>query len=88
MHLRYIARMPPKLLHLCLNLCDPMDCSLPGSSVHGIFQARTLECVATTFSTNLLDPRIEPASPVSLALQVDSFSLSHQGILQKQVIKE
>ena len=28
---------------LCSTLCDPMDCSLPGSSVHGIFQARMLE---------------------------------------------
>ena len=28
---------------LCLTLCDPMDCSLPGSYVHGIFQARILE---------------------------------------------
>ena len=31
---------------LCLTLCDPMDCSLPGSSVHGILQARILEWVA------------------------------------------
>ena len=31
-------------------LCDPMDCSLPGSSVHGIFQARALEWVAIAFS--------------------------------------
>ena len=31
----------------CLTLGDPMDCSLPGSSVHGIFQARVLECGAT-----------------------------------------
>ena len=31
-------------------LCDPMDCSLPGSSVHGIFQARVLEWVAMSFS--------------------------------------
>ena len=31
-------------------LCDPMDCSLPGSSVHGIFQARVLEWVAIAFS--------------------------------------
>ena len=31
-------------------LCDPMDCSLPGSSVHGIFQARILEWVAISFS--------------------------------------
>ena len=30
----------------CLTLCDPMDCSLPGSSVHGILQARILEWVA------------------------------------------
>ena len=34
----------------CLTLSDPMDCSLPGSSVHGIFQARVLEWVAITFS--------------------------------------
>ena len=33
-----------------LTLCDPMDCSLPGSSVHGIFQARVLEWVAIPFS--------------------------------------
>ena len=32
------------------SLCDPMDCSLPGSSVHGIFQARVLEWVAIAFS--------------------------------------
>ena len=32
-------------------LCNPMDCSRPGSSVHGIFQARTLEWVAISFST-------------------------------------
>ena len=31
---------------LCLTLCDPMDCSLPGSSVHEILQARILEWVA------------------------------------------
>ena len=34
----------------CLTLCDPMDCSLPGSSVHGILQARILEWVAGSFS--------------------------------------
>ena len=31
---------------LCPSVCDPMDCSLPGSSVHGIYQARLLEWVA------------------------------------------
>ena len=34
----------------CPTLCNSMDCSLPGSSVFGIFQARTLECVAISFS--------------------------------------
>ena len=35
-----------KLLQSCLTLCNPMDCSPPGSSVHGILQARILEWVA------------------------------------------
>ena len=35
---------------LCLTLCDPMDCSLPGSSVHGVLQARILERVVGPFS--------------------------------------
>ena len=38
----------------CLTLSDPMDCSLPGSSIHGIFQARVLEWGAIAFSTILL----------------------------------
>ena len=39
-----------KLLSKCPTLRDPMDCSLPGSSVYGIFQARVLEWVAIAFS--------------------------------------
>ena len=34
-----------EVAQLCLTLCDPMDCSLPSSSIHGIFQARVLEWV-------------------------------------------
>ena len=41
-----IACVPAKSLQSCLTLCDPMDCSPPGSSVHGILQARILEWVA------------------------------------------
>ena len=37
----------------CLTLRNPMDCSLPGSSIHGIFQARVLEWVASAFSENI-----------------------------------
>ena len=36
----------------CPSLCDPMDCSPPGSAIHGIFQARVLELVAISFSKN------------------------------------
>ena len=39
-----------EVVQSCLTLRDPMDCSLPGSSIHGIFQARVLEWVATEFS--------------------------------------
>ena len=48
---------------LCLTLCDSTDCSLPGFSVHGISQARTLEWVAVSFSRALTDSGIEPTSP-------------------------
>ena len=44
----------------CPTLSDPMDCNLPGSSVHGIFQARVLEWVAMPFPEDLPDPGIEP----------------------------
>ena len=42
-----------EVAQLCLTLRDPMDCSLPGSSIHGIFQARVLEWVAIGFSKAL-----------------------------------
>ena len=41
----------------CLTLCNPMECSLPGSSVHGILQARILEWVAIPFSRGSSQPR-------------------------------
>jgi len=44
----------------CPTLCKPVDCSLPGSSVHGILQARILEWIAITFSEDPPDPGIEP----------------------------
>ena len=39
-----------EITQLCLTLSDPMDCSLPGSFIHGIFQARILEWTAIAFS--------------------------------------
>ena len=49
----------------CPTLCDLMGCSLPGSSVHGIFQARILGWVAISYS----QPRIKPMSLASPALE-------------------
>ena len=46
-----------KLLQSCQTLCDAMDCSLPGSSVHGILQARILEWVAMSSSMGSSGPR-------------------------------
>ena len=42
-----------EVAHSCPTLCNPMDCSLPGSSAHGVFQARVLEWVAIAFSTHM-----------------------------------
>ena len=43
-----------EVAQLCLTLCNPMDCSLPGSSVHGIFQAIVLEWIVISFSNTKL----------------------------------
>ena len=59
------------------NSCDPMDYSPPGSSVHGVSQARILEWVAISSSSrDLPAPVIEPTPP---ELQVGSLLLNHQG---------
>ena len=51
----------------CLTLCNPVDCSLPGSSLHGILQARILEWLPFPSPGGLPDPGIEPVSPALLA---------------------
>ena len=50
-----------KCLHI--QVCDPVDYSLPGSAVHGISKARILAWVAISFSGDLCDPKIKPVSP-------------------------
>ena len=52
----------------CPTLCNPMDCTPPGSSVHGILQARILEWVAMPSSRGFSRPRIKPMFLVSPAL--------------------
>ena len=85
-----------EVTQLCLTLCNSMDCSLPGSSVHGILQAWILEWVAIPSPGYLPNPGIKPRYP---ALYMDSLlseppekpknigvgSLSiHQGIFPSQ----
>ena len=61
----------------CPTLCDPVDCSLPGFSVHGIFQAKILEWVAISFSRGSsqagFDPGLNPPCRQML------YCLSYQG---------
>ena len=56
----------------CLTLCDTMDCSSPGSSVHGIIQTGILEWVAISFSRDLPNPGL-------LHCRQIFYCLSHQG---------
>ena len=56
-----------------VQVCDPMDCSLPGSSAHGILQARILEWVACPPPGDLPDPGIKPMSLTSPALACGFF---------------
>ena len=56
-------------------LCDPMDCRLPGSSVHGILQVRILEWIAMPSSRDLPNPGIKPASVISTC--IDRWILYH-----------
>ena len=60
---------------LCSNLCDPVDHSSPGSSVHGILQVRILQWVSMPPPRDLRHPGIEPESPT---LKADSLLLSHE----------
>ena len=59
----------------CPTRCDPMDYSPPGSSVHGILQARILGWVSIPFSRGPPNPGIEPRSPVVLALTGRFFTI-------------
>ena len=60
-------------------LCNPMDCSPPGSSVHGVSQARIPEWVAISSCRGSSDPETEPVSPASPALAGGFFTIEPQG---------
>ena len=63
-----------------LILCDPIDCSPPGTSVMGLYQQEYWSVLPSPPPRDLPSPGIEPASPASPALQADSSPLSHRSI--------
>ena len=69
---------------MCLTLCDPMNCSPPGFSVHGILQARILEWAAFPSPGDLPHPGIKPRS---LALQADSLPSEPPATVKKMIDK-
>ena len=66
----FYRKIESEVAQLCLTLCNPMDYSLPGSSVCGIFQAIVLSGLPFPSPEDLPDPGIKPGSP---ALQVNSL---------------
>ena len=66
-----------KVTQSCLTLCGPVDCSLPGSTVHGILQARILEWVAIPFSRRIFPT--QGLNPGLLHCRQILYCLSYQG---------
>ena len=85
------------VVQLCLTLCDPMDCGPPGSSVHGILQARILEWVAIPFSRGFSQVRVQiqvsciavdslPSEPISICKTAQKTWISILSIALEEVL--
>ena len=79
-----LNRLHAKSLQLCQILCDPTDCSPPGSSVHGVLQARERVGGHPLLQGDLPDSGTEPASLTSPALAGGFFTTKPPGSLKKQ----
>ena len=82
MFLCYLESVKVLATQLCPTLCDPMDCNLPGPSVHGILQARKEYWSELPFPSpeDISDPGIEPGSP-TLHCRQSLYQLCYQGSL-------
>ena len=81
-HLCFSEVLAPWVFCACLvasNSCDPMDCSPPGSSVHGFSRQEYWSGLLFPIPRDLPDPGIKPSSPVSPALQADSLPTEPSG---------
>ena len=75
-----VSKVKSSVVQSCLTLCDPMDWGLPGSSVHGILQERTLERVVISFSRRYSRPRDRTQV---LHCRQTLYDLNHQGSSSK-----
>ena len=79
----YLSENKPLCVNECLlmsnSVCDLMDCSPPGSPVHGLSQTRILDWVSISFSRGSSPPRIKLKSPVSPALASEFFTTAPPG---------
>jgi len=81
-----LAKKESEVIQSCPTLCNPMDCSLQSSSVHGIFQARILEWLPFPSPGDLSNPGIEPRSP-TLSADTSSSEPTGKSSLAKLMIK-
>ena len=75
----YVCVLPAKSFQLCPTLCDPMDCSPPGSSSMGFSKQEYCSGFPCPSPGDLPDPRVELESSAAPALQEDSLPQSHWG---------
>ena len=88
---KWVSEWVSEVAQLCPSLCDPIDCSLPGSSVHGIFQAIVLEWIAISFSRGSSQPRnrtqvsliVDRHFTVWATREVDSFKGKESEVTQR-----
>ena len=78
------TRLESEVAQSCPTLCDPMDCSLPGSTIHGIFQARILEWFAISFSNTRLKGLI--LSKVIFSKYQECTFKQSDGVLNKHLL--
>ena len=79
LYFHYMLSVCAQSLQSCPTLCDPVDCTLPGLSVHGILQARILEWVAISFSRGSSQPRNQNCISCIFCITVGFFTTEPQG---------
>ena len=73
----FINKNESGITQSCLNLCNPVNCNLPGSTIGGIFQARVLQWIGISFSRGSSPQGTEPGSPAFL--QADALPSEPSG---------